>query len=98
MNRRSSRLASTAALALLLAVGLGAWAWLAPPAHLAWAQVGRALEQDATADTSYEGIQRRTAELRGLTPRAAVERHFLSPAELRTQVLADLNDPDGLES
>src|SRR3954454_12375322 len=98
MNRRSSRLASTAVLALLLAVGLGASSWLAPPADLAWAQVGRALGQGATADNSYEAIQRRTAELRGLTPRAAVDRHFLSPDELRAQVLADLNDPDGLES
>jgi hypothetical protein len=98
MNHRPSRLASTAALALLLAVGLGLTSQLTPPAALAWAQVGRALGQDARADTSYEAIERRTAELRGLTPRADVERHFLTADELRAQVLADLNDPDGLES
>jgi hypothetical protein len=98
MIRRSSRLASAVALALLLALGVGSAPWLAPPAALAWAQLGRALGQDARADASYAAIERRTAELRGLTPRADVERHFLSPDELRAQVTDDLNDPESRES
>ena len=102
MNTLLARLAVAALVVLVSTVVVAAGA-RALPADLLGSDLVRAASvggqgRSAEAAVNFQEIARRTAELRGLTPRDEVQRTVLSPEDFRSRLVDELNKPETVES
>ncbi len=100
MRRLFLRLGIAASALALAAYGIG----LVPPrladpvAALAQAASPPAQGRGADIGAMLDTIEHRTAELRGLEPRAEVQRTTITPDQFRARLVDELNDQDSLDS